>query len=171
MNFLELAKSRHSVRSYKDKTVEKEKLDCILEAARVAPTAANMQPVRLIAVQGKGLERISKAANIYGAPLAIIVCCDKTKAWTRPFDNKQTVDIDASIITDHMMLEAEGLGLGSVWICYFKHDVIKKEFNLSESIEAVNILAIGYSNEPSADPSRHNKERISINELVTFISE
>ena len=57
MNFLELAKSRHSVRSYKDKTVEKEKLDCILEAARVAPTAANMQPVRLIAVQGKGLER------------------------------------------------------------------------------------------------------------------
>lgn len=171
MNFLELAKSRHSVRSYKDKTVEKEKLDCILEAARVAPTAANMQPVRLIAVQGKGLERISKAANIYGAPLAIIVCCDKTKAWTRPFDNKQTVDIDASIITDHMMLEAAGLGLGSVWICYFKHDVIKKEFNLSESVEAVNILAIGYSNEPSADPSRHSKERISMNELVTFINE
>ncbi len=68
MNFLEIAKSRYSVRSYSDKKVEQEKLDKILYAAHVAPTAANLQPVRLIAVQSDdGLNKIGKAANIYGA--------------------------------------------------------------------------------------------------------
>lgn len=61
-----------------------------------------------------------------GAPLAIIVCADHNKAWVRPFDKKQTGDIDASILTDHMMLQATELGLGTVWVCYFKPDVIKK---------------------------------------------
>lgn len=77
MNFLDIAKTRYSVRSYKDKRVEKEKLEQILEAAHVAPTAANLQPVRLLVVQEKeGLDKISEAANIYSAPLAIIVCSD-----------------------------------------------------------------------------------------------
>ena len=97
MNFLDIAKTRYSVRSYKDKRVEKEKLEQILEAAHVAPTAANLQPVRLLVVQEKeGLDKISEAANIYSAPLAIIVCSDHSIAWKRPFDNKQTTDIDAS---------------------------------------------------------------------------
>lgn len=75
MDFLELAKSRYSVRSYTNKKVEQEKLHKILLAAHVAPTAANFQPVRLIVVQDdEGLNKIGKAANIYGAPLAIIVC-------------------------------------------------------------------------------------------------
>ena len=106
MNFIEIAKKRCSVRSYSDKKVEKEKLDKILQAAHVAPTAANLQPVHLITVESKeGLEKISKGANIYNAPLAIIVCADHNKAWVRPFDKKQTGDIDASILTDHMMLD------------------------------------------------------------------
>lgn len=116
MNFIEIAKKRYSVRSYSDKKVEKEKLDKILQAAHVAPTAANLQPIHLIAVESKeGLEKISKGANIYGAPLAIIVCADHNKAWVRPFDKKQTGDIDASILTDHMMLEATLL---SIWAQY-----------------------------------------------------
>ncbi len=83
MNFLEIAKSRYSVRKYSDKKVEREKLDKILYAAHVAPTAANLQPVRLIAVQSsEGLNKIGKAANIYGAPLAIIVCSEHSRAWT-----------------------------------------------------------------------------------------
>lgn len=91
MNFIDIAKKRYSVRSYMDKKVEAEKLEKILEAAHVAPTAANLQPVHLIAVQSEeGLEKIGKAANIYGAPLAIIVCADHNKAWVRPFDKKQT---------------------------------------------------------------------------------
>ena len=89
MNFLELAKKRYSVRSYTPQKVEKEKLDKILQAAHVAPTAANLQPIHLIVVQDKdGLAKIGKATNIYGAPLAIIVCADHNKAWVRPFDKK-----------------------------------------------------------------------------------
>lgn len=129
MDFIELAKKRYSVRSYSNKKVEPEKLNRILQAAHVAPTAANLQPVHLIVVQDEdGLAKIGKGANIYGAPLAIIVCADHNKAWVRPFDKKQTCDIDASILTDHMMMEATELGLGSVWVCYFQPEVIKKEF-------------------------------------------
>ena len=169
MNFLELAKKRYSVRSYTSQKVETEKLDKILQAAHVAPTAANLQPIHLIAVQGKdGREKIGKAANIYGAPLAIIVCADHNKAWVRPFDRKQTADIDASILTDHMMIEATELGLGSVWVCYFKPDIIKKEFELPDHLEPINILAIGYSNEEAADPERHSQTRISVNQLVSY---
>ena len=169
MNFLEIAKSRCSVRSYSDKKVEQEKLDKILYAAHVAPTAANLQPVRLIAVQSdEGLNKIGKAANIYGAPLAIIVCSEHNTAWTRPFDGKQTVDIDASILTDHMMLAAPDLGLGSVWICYFKPDIISREFDLPDNLEPINILAVGYSNEPPANPERHAIQRIPLNDLVYY---
>ena len=169
MNFLEIAKSRCSVRSYSDKKVEQEKLDKILYAAHVAPTAANLQPVRLIAVQSdEGLNKIGKAANIYGAPLAIIVCSEHNTAWTRPFDGKQTVDIDASILTDHMMLAATDLGLGSVWICYFKPDIISREFDLPDNLEPINILAVGYSNEPPANPERHAIQRIPLNDLVYY---
>jgi len=169
MSFLELAKSRFSVRKYKSRKVEKELLDKILEAAHVAPTAANRQPVRLIAVQQEeGLAKVGKAANIFNAPLAIIVCADHSKAWVRPFDNKCSTDIDASILTDHMMLEATQLGLGSVWICYFKADVIKEEFALPEELEPINILAVGYADEPAADADRHETMRIPAAELVRY---
>ena len=87
MDFLEIAKSRYSVRNYSDRKVEKEKLENILYAAHVAPTAANLQPVRLIVVQEEeGLNKISKAARIFKAPLAFIVCSDHSKAWNRPYD-------------------------------------------------------------------------------------
>ena len=144
MSILDIAKKRYSVRNYENRKVEKEKVDKLLEIAHVAPTAANMQPVHLIVVQEKErLESISKTTNIYNAPLAIIVCADHNKAWERPFDGKKSTDIDASILTDHMMLEATELGLGSVWICYFKPDVLKKEFKLPDNLEPINILAIG----------------------------
>lgn len=97
MDFIEIAKKRYSVRRYSNRKVEKEKLDKILQAAHVAPTAANLQPVHLIvAEQKESLKKLEKAANIYGAPLAILVCADHRKAWVRPFDQKQTGDIDAS---------------------------------------------------------------------------
>lgn len=169
MEFLSIVKARYSVRNYMDQKVEKDKLDKILEAAHVAPTAANLQPVRLLVIQEKeGLDKIGKAANIYNAPLAIIVCSDNTKAWKRPFDGKQMVDIDAAILTDHMMLEASELGLGSVWVCYFKPDVIKQEFGLPDNLEPINILVIGYANEQPASSERHMKQRIPLNELVSY---
>ncbi|MCC0704858.1 MULTISPECIES: nitroreductase family protein [unclassified Clostridioides] len=169
MNFVEIAKKRYSCRNYQDKKVEKEKLEKILEVARVAPTGGNRQPQRLIVIQEKeGLNKVSKAANIYDAPLAIIVCGDKYKAWTRPFDGKQLTDIDTSIVTDHMMLQATELGLASVWVCYFNPDVIREEFNLSDNIEPVNILLIGYEVGTPESPNRHDKTRLPLNEIVSY---
>ena len=72
------------------------------------------------------------------------------------------------LLTDHMMLQATELGLGSVWICYFKPDVIRREFGLPENLEPVNILAVGYSDEEAADPERHSEMRIPINQLVSY---
>lgn len=169
MSVLDTAKVRSSVRAYTEQAVEEDKLQKILEIARVAPTAANMQPVRLVVVRSReGLAAVSEAANIYGAPVAVVVCADKSKAWKRPFDGKVTSDIDASILTDHMMLMATELGLGSVWICYFKPDVLKRRLGLSENLEPVNILALGYSAEPEADRDRHDKMRIPMSELVRY---
>lgn len=167
MDFIDLAKKRYSVRSYNGKKVEPEKVDKILEAACVAPTAVNLQPVRLIVVQQEEeLARLSKAADIYGAPLAVIVCADRDRAWTRPFDGKQTLDIDASILTDHMMLEATDLGLGSVWICYFKPDILKEEFQIPEHLEPVNILAVGYTDKQPQSPERHKDTRIPVEDMI-----
>ena len=169
MDFINIAKKRHSVRSYTNQKVEPEKLEQILEAAHVAPTAANLQPVHLLVVQSEeGLAKISKAAGIYGAPMAIIVCADHNKAWTRPFDKKQSGDIDASILTDHMMLQATELGLGTVWVCYFKPDVLHKEFDLPANLEPVNILVVGYSDEGTGAPNRFNKQRIPMSQLVSY---
>lgn len=169
MEILEIAKKRSSIRNYEDRKVEKEKVDKIVEMAHVAPSAANLQPVRLIVIQEEsGLQKIAKGANIFHAPLAIIVCSDHRKAWKRPFDGKTTVDIDASIVCDHMMLAATELELGTLWVCYFKPDVIKKEFQLPEHLEPIHILAIGYSNETNANPNRHDQTRIPIDTLVSY---
>lgn len=168
MELLEIAKKRFSVRNYTNQKVEPEKLNKILEAAHVAPTAANLQPVHMIVAQSEeALAKIGMAANVYGAPLAIIVCADHDKTWVRPFDKKQTGDIDASILTDHMMLQATELGLGSVWVCYFKPDVLSKVFNLPDNLEPVNILAIGYSDE-EGDMNRFDEQRIPMDKLVSY---
>ncbi|MDE5898829.1 MAG: nitroreductase family protein, partial [Treponemataceae bacterium] len=151
MTFLELARNRRSVRKFKDEPVDAELMKQVLEAARAAPTAANMQPVRLIVVQSsEAKEKLSHAANCYGAPISIIVCSDRSRAWKRPFDGKSTAAIDASSLTDHMMLCAADIGLAGVWICYVKPDVVRKAFNMPEGWAPVNILALGRAYESPA---------------------
>lgn len=169
MEFLELAKKRYSVRSFTDQQIEEEKLAKILEAGRVAPTAANCQPQRILVVRDKDrLTALQKAANTYGAPLILVVCADKTQAWVRPFDKKNCSDIDASIVTDHMMMEATELGLGSVWICYFKPDIVKELFNIPDSLEPVNILAVGYADCKALSPDRHSQTRKPIGDITFY---
>lgn len=169
MNFIETAKKRYSCRAYKQDKVEKEKLELILEAAHVAPTGANRQPHKLIVVQNnESLKKVSNAADIYGAPLAIVVCADESKAWKRPFDGKRLTDIDASIVTDHMMLQATELGLGTVWVCYFKPDVLKHELNIPDNLEPINILVIGYANDQSLGQERHKKTRKPLSDIVVY---
>ena len=155
MDFLKLVRARYSVRQYQNRPVEPEKVEQLLEAAQAAPTAANCQPVRLLVVETPdGRRRLAGAAELYGAPLAVVVCADRSRAWKRPFDGKQTTDIDASILTDHMMLAASALGLGSVWICYFQPEAVKAALGLPEHLEPVNILAVGYADGAPASPER-----------------
>ncbi|CAA7602149.1 Putative nitroreductase TM1586 [Acididesulfobacillus acetoxydans] len=169
MDFLQLAKTRCSVRKYLPRKVEREKLLKILEAGRIAPTAANMQPQRLLVVEEEdGLAKLRKAANIYDAPLALIICSDRQIAWKRPFDGKTTVEIDAAIVTAHMMLEATELGLGTVWVGYFKPDVIVEEFHLPGSVEPIAVLPIGYPAGETAPPDRHERDRKPLSHLVSY---
>lgn len=167
MDFLTLARTRYSVRKYRSCPVDPEKLDRILTAAQVAPTAANLQPVRLLVVESpEGLSKLSSAANIFGAPLAIVACVDTKAAWRRPIDGKSASDIDASILTTHMMLEATDLGLGSLWICYFHADKLRAAFRLPDNLEPVNILAIGYADTEPLSPMRHSDTRRALSDIV-----
>jgi nitroreductase len=171
MNFLELAKSRYSVRNYTEQKVEDEKLAWILEAGRVAPTAANQQPQRLLVIRSKeGLQKLAKAARLHNPPLAIVVCADHNAAWVRSKDRKSSTDIDASIVTDHMMLQATELGLGSLWICAFDPKIVREEFNIPEHLEPINILVIGYGRGDVKSPDRHAAERKPLEETVHYES-
>ena len=171
MDFSELIRKRYSVRRYKETKVEEDKLMKILEAGRIAPTGANRQPQRIIVLQGKeGLEKVNKAARTFGAPLVLVICADRNEAWVRHYDHKNIIDIDASIVTDHMMLQAAELGLGSVWICHFNPGLLAREFKLPENLVPVNILAIGYADDEPASPNRHAELRKSLNETVFFES-
>ena len=146
MDFIKLAKKRYSVRNYNNQKVEKKDIDLILEAGRVAPTAGNFQPQRLIIVQSQeGLDKLKKCTKIFNAPIAIIVCGDKNNVWKRPQDGKDMVDIDASIITTHMMLQATELGIGTLYMTWFDPIKIKEEFNIPDNIVPVNLLLIGYA--------------------------
>jgi nitroreductase len=171
MSFLELAKKRYSVRSYQNQEVEAEKLKLILEAGRVAPTGANFQPQRLLVVQTRdGLEKLKNSANVFGAPLAIIICGDTEDVWQRPYDGKNILEIDVSIVTDHMMLEATELGLGTIWVCYFKPDILRRDFNIPKNLNPVSILGIGYANGDPSSTNRHDKTRKPLSDTVFFNS-
>lgn len=169
MEFLELAKKRYACRSYESRQVAPDDLAYILEAGRVAPTGKNAQPQRVFAVQSEeGLEKVSKGANAYGAPTVLIVCADRETVWVRPYDDKYITDIDASIVTDHMMLAAAEKGVDSVWICKFDPAVIRKEFEIPESWDIVNLLALGYRAAPPKSPDRHENDRAPVEQFVRF---
>ena len=169
MDFMTLAQKRCSVRSYRPDPVEQEKLDTILEAGRIAPTAANRQPQRILVIRSDaGLEKLKSSARVYGAPLALVVCADHADSWKRSFDGKDAADIDATIVTTHMMLAAADLGLDSIWVCHFDPDGVRSDFGLPESVEPINILGIGYPEGPVKAPDRHTVDRKPLHELVVM---
>lgn len=145
MTYSDMVIERYSSRSYTDEPVSEGDVARILEAGRMAPTAKNLQPVRVVVADTpEALGRLSRTARLYGATLALVVVADTSKAWTRPFDGKCFADIDASIVTTQMMYAAQELGLGSVWIGYFDPAVIREELGLADGEEASAILAIGH---------------------------
>lgn len=167
MQVQQAIRQRYSVRSYEDRPVEDEKIQALLEAARIAPTAANRQPVHILVAQtAAALSNLSHAANLHGAPLAMIVCADKEAAWTRQ-DGFNSYMVDASIATDEMMLLATELGLGSLWICAFDAEQIRERFSLRPELIPVNILALGYSN--STEPSDRLQKRKPLEDLAVIL--
>lgn len=167
MEFSQLARKRYSTRSFSDRPVADPDLQSILEAGRIAPTAANRQPQRMVVIQSPdGLTQLSQAAQIYGAPLAILVCADHSQTWKRRSDGKDAADIDASIATTHMMLQATDLGLATLWICAFDPMLIKQQCRLPDSWEPINLLAVGYDLMPGKPADRHQAERKPLAEFV-----
>lgn len=166
MDFNELAGIRYSARKYKQQPVSRGDLDKILEAGRLAPTAHNFQPQRIIAVQqAEDLARLNNCTECrYGAPLALIVCYDKNTAWVREYDGKCSGDVDASIVTTHMMLAAKAIGIDSTWIMYFMPEALRTEFALPDNLEPVALLYLGYADDT---PSPRHAERLDIAETVS----
>lgn len=159
MDFLELAKDRYSVRKFCNKKVEKEKLDLILEVGRVAPTAVNYQPQRILVLDTEGALSKLKACTTYHfhAPLALLICYDNTVSWKRSYDGKDMGEVDVSIVATHMMLEVTNLGLGSTWVGHFDPQKIKEVFELPNNIIPVVLLPIGYPDEMSVPHPNHDK--------------
>lgn len=171
MDFLELAKKRYSCRSFSNKKVEREKLEKILEAGRVAPTAVNYQPQRILVLQEKEqLEKLCECTPYgWSAPVIMIVCYDKNVSWKRKYDGKDEGIVDASIVTTHMMLEITDLGLGTTWIGSFDPEKVRKVYQIPEHYEIIALLPIGYPSE-EASPSVSHEKRNSFGEFVFWDS-
>ncbi len=166
---MELIKSRYSVRQYDEKLIGKENIDLLLEAGRVAPTAANRQPCRYFVLQGAEETAILEGAcNYFKAPLVMVICTDMKKVWNRKYDDYTTADTDASIITAHIMLQAQDMGLGSCWIAHFDPKKVREALKLPENIVPVNILAMGYPSSKPKSADRFDRDRKNIEELVYF---
>jgi nitroreductase len=167
--FLQLAAQRYSVRKFSDRKVEREVMDRILEAGKLAPTACNLQPQRILVLQSdEQLATLKKCTGShYNAPAALLVCYDRTKCWTREYDGKSSGDIDASIVTTHMMLEAWEQGVGSTWVMHFIPEAVREEFALPDELEPTAILVLGYPEEDAAPSPRHAQFR-PLEELVTY---
>jgi len=167
MEFLELVKKRYSCRKFLNKEVEKEKIEKVLEAGRLAPTACNFQPQRILVVTDR--EKINSLKECtrftFDAPVILVVCYDKTESWKRKYDGKDEGIVDSSIVSTHMMLEITELGLGSTWVASFEPNKAREILNIPENLEIVNLLPFGYPAEDGV-PSAMHEERKSLDELV-----
>ena len=165
MDFLELAKSRHSIRDYLNKPVDDALIEQVLEAARWAPSACNIQPTLFIVLNGK--EPVAAMRSIYArewilrAPVIIAACCDRSACWHRA-DNKDYGDIDAAISLDHLTLAATQLGLGTCWIGAFNADEARRVLRLPPHIDPIAFTPLGY---PGPLPPRP-QTRKSLGEIV-----
>ncbi len=171
MEFIELAKSRYSVRSFSTRQIEKEKLNKILQAAKISPTAANKQPQKIYVLQSEqALQQISTVCKcIFGAPTVLLITSDEMEAWKNPFSNNyNTSDIDGSIVCTHLMLQAWELGIGSCWVGYFDLEQVKKVMGLPDNEKLVAILPIGYPSEKSK-PAPMHYSRKELNQIVKYL--
>ncbi len=167
MEFFELIEKRYSVRAYQSTLVEEDKLQRILGAAVLAPTAANMQPFRFLVIKTEGRQKELK--KIYGrdwfvqAPLIVCACAVKDESWVRR-DGKNYAEVDATIAFTHLILAAHDLGLGTCWIAAFDPAAARDVLKLPGELEPVAFTPLGYP----ADEWKPKKRR-SASELVQFL--
>lgn len=171
MDFLSLAKQRCTTRGFTEQRIPILDLERILSAGRVAPTACNQQPQRMIVVQQpENIAKVQKAYQTFGSQCVLIVCRDRRNELIRPYDKKCSGDLDIGIICDHMMLAARELQIGSVMVGLFDPAVIRKEFHIPGYIEPTALLILGYPKEGFLDPERHGMVRKPLAETVMYES-
>ncbi len=166
MEFWELISKRYSVRAYKPDPVEEDKLQRVLEAARLAPTAANRQPFQLVVIHTAGreaeLQRIYQRGWFTDAPLILCACAIPAEGWVR-MDGKPYTDVDVAIAMDHLILTATTLGLGTCWIAAFDPKAAREVLGLPDEVEPVVFTPLGY---PADQPRA--KKRKPLSELVRY---
>ena len=166
--FMGIARDRYSCRAFKGTSVSEDQINHILEAARLAPSAANKQPVHVWVVKSpEGLEKLKGATDYtYGAPVVFMVGAKADAAWVRKYDGKNGAEIDAAIVGTHIMLEASALSLGNVWVGSFDPAKIKADFPQTEGYEVVALFPVGH---PAGEPGPNHDKRKSVEEFVTVI--
>ena len=166
MDFSELITQRGSIRGYKPDPVEEEKLLAVLEAARMAPTAHNNQPFRLVVIHTEGREE--ELSQIYGRPWftqpPIVICIVgvPSEGWVR-HDGKNYYEVDVAIAMDHLILAAANLGLGTCWIGAFNPEAAREILALPDDVVPVAFTPLGY---PAKEP--REKVRKSLAEIVHY---
>lgn len=171
MKFEELIKERFSCRKFKDTPVEQKKIDKILEAALVAPTACNLQPQRILVLTDKSkikaLDEEKCTRYTFDAPLLFVMCVDKSKAWARKYDGISSAEVDSSIAMTHMMLQAQELGLGTTWVMALNPDIARKVLSIPENLEIISFMPCGYPADDVQINPLHYKH-IDLDEMVKY---
>lgn len=167
MSFEEIIRKRTAVRKFSDKKLEKEKLDKILEAGRLAPTAKNSQPIKIYVIKSEeGISNLDKATRCrYGASTVLIVCGNKEEAYHK--GEYSTYEMDSCIVATHMMLEATNVGVDNIWIESYDENILRKEFDIPSEYIPVCILPLGYKIDDCPINPMHDKRK-SIDELVEY---
>lgn len=170
MTFSDIAKERYSVRNYSPQPVEKEKLNKILEAGRLAPTAVNEQPQRIYVIKSQqALEKLRGICKyVYNAPVVLLVCYDKDISWKadKYGDDFDAGEMNATIVTAHMMMQATELGIGTLWVRGYHTQDIIDAFELPSNIVPVCMLDLGYP-APQNKPSAAHFSRYPLEQTVT----
>ena len=168
MEFNTVLHRRYSCRAFSPTPIEQEKVDRILEAGRIAPTAVNKQPVHLWAISDPGtLEAIKGVTRSnYGAPLILVVGCRPADAWVRRYDGKNGAEVDASIVATYLMLAAENEGLATLWVGSFDPALLRGILPGAEGYELVSMINVGYP-APESQPSPMHGARKSMDDFLT----
>jgi len=170
MSMLELMKERYSVRDFDARPVEEDKLQAVLEAARIAPTACNNQPHRIIVVKSEGaLAKVRSIARCaFNAPVILILAGVAEESWQNPFTGARSLETDVTIAATQMMLEAQAQGLGSLWVGYADPAKLKAELELPEELTIYGFLDIGYP-APDCKPAPLHSQRRVMEDMVTVL--